>query len=83
MNISMPDDMRRFVKERTKQGGFSTPTEYVRSLIRADRERIDKQRLEAMLLAGIDSGEAANFNEADWAEIRRAAKRRLSKKARS
>jgi len=32
LNIFMPGDMRQFVDRRTREGGFNTPTEYVRSL---------------------------------------------------
>ena len=40
MHVSLPDEMRRYVDHRTNgQKVFSTPSEYVRALIRADMEK--------------------------------------------
>lgn len=32
LNVNMPNDLREYVDERTKKGGFGTPTEYVRHI---------------------------------------------------
>ena len=32
LNVNMPKDLREFVEKRTENGGFETPTEYVRHL---------------------------------------------------
>ncbi len=39
MNISLPEALKRFVKERTKTANYSNPSDYVRSLIRDDQRR--------------------------------------------
>ena len=39
LNVSMPEELREFVDERTKKGKFSTPSEYVRQLIRQDHNK--------------------------------------------
>ena len=39
MNISLPEALKRFVKERTKGANYSNPSDYVRSLIREDQRR--------------------------------------------
>jgi antitoxin ParD1/3/4 len=56
LNISMPDELRQFVALRTKQTHHATPTEYIRSLVREDQKRSDQERLEKLLLEGLDSG---------------------------
>jgi len=38
MNISLPEELKEYVERRT-QNGYSTPSEYVRELIRADQDR--------------------------------------------
>jgi antitoxin ParD1/3/4 len=58
LNVHMPPDLRDFVDKRTKKGGFSTPTEYVRHLIREDQRREAERRLEALFLEGVKSGRA-------------------------
>ncbi len=58
LNVHMPADLREFVDQRTKKGGFSTPTEYVRHLIREDQQREAERRIEELFLEGVRSGRA-------------------------
>ena len=64
LNVHMPSDLRTFVDRRTKKGGFSTPTEYVRHLIREDQRREADRRLEELFLEGVKSGRATGGVEA-------------------
>jgi antitoxin ParD1/3/4 len=57
LNISMPDDMREFVNTRTRQGGFSTPTEYMRALIRQDRQRAEQQQFAPIIMKWLSEGQ--------------------------
>jgi antitoxin ParD1/3/4 len=52
MNISLPEALKAFVDEQVTQRGYGTSSEYVRELIRNDR---DRQHLRALLLAGAES----------------------------
>jgi antitoxin ParD1/3/4 len=56
LNVNMPKDLRRFVDRRTEKGGFGTPTEYVRHLIRKDRDEEGERELERLLLEGLKGG---------------------------
>jgi antitoxin ParD1/3/4 len=47
--LSMPDDMREFVDRKTREGGFATPTEYLRSLIREDQKRDEREALRPLM----------------------------------
>ena len=58
LNVNMPKDLRQFVDKRTQKGGFGTPTEYVRHLIRKDRDEEGERKLERLLLEGLRSGNA-------------------------
>ena len=50
MNISLPEALKRFVKERAKAANYSNPSDYVRSLIRDDQRRqAAESLLEAMV----------------------------------
>jgi len=55
-NVSMPEDLLAYVRTRTKEGGFGTPTEFMRHLIRQDREERAERELERSLLDGLESG---------------------------
>ena len=83
LNVSMPDEMRAFVDEQTKSGQFSTPSEYIRHLIREDSKRKATARLEALLLEGLDSGPAEPMTDEDWAELRRRAHERIEAQAKA
>lgn len=39
MNISLPDPLKQFVDGQVSQGRYSSPSEYVCELIRADEKR--------------------------------------------
>lgn len=48
--------MKKFIETEVKRGGYSTPSEYVRALVRAEQKRKAEESLEALLLEGIESG---------------------------
>ena len=55
LHISLPDSLKEFALKRVEEGAFSNPSDYVRALIRADREQ--QQKLEALrneLQVGLD-----------------------------
>ncbi len=56
MNIALPESMKQFVQDRVSQGGYSSVSEYVRELIRADQKRQAEERIDSLLLEGLDSG---------------------------
>ena len=69
MNISLPEPLRAFVDSQISTGRYSSASEYVRELIRADEKRKAEEQLEALLLAGL-KGEEAVMSRADWQQIR-------------
>ncbi len=52
MNISLPEALKTFVDDQVSARGYRTSSEYVRELIRKDR---DRQRLRGLLLEGAAS----------------------------
>ncbi len=52
MNISLPDALKAFVDEQVGEGAYGTSSEYVRELIRKDKDRL---QLRGLLLAGAGS----------------------------
>jgi antitoxin ParD1/3/4 len=77
MNISLSDQLKAFVDEQIGSGRYSTVSEYVRELIREDEKRKAQERLDALLLEGVQSSEATQFTREDWVEIRREAVRQF------
>jgi len=83
MNISLPEPLKEFVDHQVAEGRYSSASEYVRELIRADEKRKAEERLEALLLEGLNSPET-ELRPEDWADIRKQALARLeARKSRS
>jgi antitoxin ParD1/3/4 len=57
MNISLPEPMKEYVEERVSAGAYSSASEYVRELVRADQKRHAKEQLEQILLNAMNSGD--------------------------
>ena len=70
MNISLPDPLKAFVDGQVAEGRYSSVSEYVRDLIRDDEKRNAQEKLEALLIEGIQSGEATEMTRQDWSDIR-------------
>lgn len=77
MNISLPDQLKDFVDTQVGSGRYSSVSEYVRELIRDDEKRKAQDRIEALLLEGLQSGEATEMTPQDWTDIRTAAIRQF------
>lgn len=52
VNIRLPDALQAFVDERVAEGGYRSPGEYLRELVRKDQ---DRQALRGVLLDGAGS----------------------------
>ena len=52
MNVSLPENLKDFVDERVDADGYSSSSEYIRTLIRRERDQI---RLRDLLLEGATS----------------------------
>ncbi len=53
LNISMPDEMRAFIETRISTGEYQSASDYLRDLIRHDREETER-----LLVEGLDSATA-------------------------
>lgn len=67
MNISLPSSLKSFVDEQVSQGAYGTSSEYLRELIRKDKERM---HLRGLLLAGAASAPAGVVDAAYFEGLR-------------
>jgi antitoxin ParD1/3/4 len=54
LNISLPDPLKSYVEDRVASGDYGTPSEFIRSLIRQDKEQ-RRSRLESELLDALET----------------------------
>nr|WP_230968596.1 type II toxin-antitoxin system ParD family antitoxin [Nostoc sp. WHI] len=71
--------MRIYIEEKVATGGYSSVSEYFRELVRQDQKRQADERLEAMLLESLNSGNASEITADDWEDIRQAVRERIAK----
>lgn len=77
MNISLPDPLKQFVDGQLATGRYSSASEYVRELIRADEKRKAEEQLEALLLEGLQGAET-ELTATEWSDIRKEALARVA-----
>ena len=82
MNISLPEPLKAFVDSQISTGRYSSASEYVRELIRADEKRKAAEQLESLVLAGL-AGEETVLSRADWQQIRQEAMAKVRAKRRA
>jgi antitoxin ParD1/3/4 len=70
MNISLPDPLKEYIEEQVSAGGYSSASEYMRELVRADQKLKARQELEEILLTALRSGEPTDVTPEMWAELR-------------
>lgn len=69
MNISLPESMRDFARERMTKKRFANLSEYVRHLIRNDFAESEEERIDALLLEGLQSGPGIPVTPQMWADL--------------
>lgn len=81
LNISLPQSLKDYVEGQVQAAGYSTPSEYVRELLRQDQQRRAEQRLEALLLEGLNSGDPIEITPEYWENKRRQLVERHARKS--
>ena len=57
LNISLPAPMKKFIETEVERGAYSTPSEYVRALVRAEQQRQMREQIDRNLLDSLASGD--------------------------
>jgi antitoxin ParD1/3/4 len=72
LSLTLPDDLIAFAEEQAAKRGLAGAGEYVAALIgEAWKRHAERERIDALLLEGIDSGPETPLEEEDWDRIRR------------
>lgn len=69
LTVSLPRVMRDFIEAQLREGTFSTPSEYIRSLIRLDQEHASRRALEAFVRGGFRGRDLPQLDDEDWRAI--------------
>jgi antitoxin ParD1/3/4 len=63
LNISLPEALKGWVDSRVSEGRHSSPSDYIRDLIRRDQEDAPNQK--AWLIAELEKGLASGASDRD------------------
>jgi antitoxin ParD1/3/4 len=72
MNISLPEELKAFVDRRIRDEGYGSSSEYLRELIRKDRDRVQFRQF---LMAGVEAKPAGKMDKAYFDGLRRRVKK--------
>jgi antitoxin ParD1/3/4 len=67
LNLSLPAALKAFVATQVRSGLYSSASDYVRTLIRADQHRGAEATCDAQLLAGLGRDDGAGVPPEVWA----------------
>jgi antitoxin ParD1/3/4 len=81
LTISLPDSLKEFIEREVETKGYGNVSEYVRGLLRQAQEREANQRLEKLLLDGLNSGGETAVSPEFWQDLRRDAATMLARRS--
>jgi antitoxin ParD1/3/4 len=70
MSFALPESLRAYIDARVETGHYGNTSEYLRELVRKDREDQAKKRLRELITEGLASGPGRPANPELFAEIR-------------
>jgi antitoxin ParD1/3/4 len=71
-HVSIRSDVQRYVDQTIADGSYDSADDYISDLILQDARRKAQEKLEALLLEGLDSPSSPMTDE-DWARLHRIA----------
>jgi antitoxin ParD1/3/4 len=76
VNLNLSEELQQFVNSQVETGKFDGAGGYIKALIA--RAKDGKDRLDALLIEGLDSGDPMPLDADEWARIRKEVEQRIS-----
>lgn len=74
MSLALPEELRAYVDERVASGEYGNTSEYLRELIRRDRQEQSVNRLRTLVVEGLESGDPVPLTDERVERMRRKAR---------
>jgi len=68
LNLFLPESIQTFVEQQVAKGGYANANEYILDLLRQEQVKIE--RVESLLLEGLESGEPIELTDEWWDQKR-------------
>jgi len=78
LRITLPDPLSEWVQRQMSTKGYRTASAYVLDLLRHEQLQEARDRVDANLLAALESGPATDMTAQDWQEVRSEGRRRAA-----
>lgn len=82
LHVSLPEELKEFVRQEVAAGGYSTPSDFVRTVLRERRAKKLRERLDEALLASLETP-AEEVTPEYLTSLRQEAKALISRKGAS
>lgn len=79
MNVSLPDQLKQFVDDEVREGGFASTSDYMRDLIRQRKRAKAEELLRSLIAEGLASGPAEPLEPGFFDKMRETARARDTK----
>jgi Arc/MetJ-type ribon-helix-helix transcriptional regulator len=78
IDVTLPDDLQAFAQAEAARRGFKDPSDFVQSLLEAEKHRQVRQELESLLLEAVD-GPFSEWTDQDANDIRTEGRRLIER----
>jgi len=68
LHIVLSDDSQAFIRDQVAAGQFASPSDYVAALIESAKKQAIRDRVDALLIEGLESGPAVEVTPEYWRE---------------
>ena len=68
--VNLPDTLKEFVETQVASGGYGSANDYILTLLREAQKRQAWDRVEALVVEGLNSGEPFAATKQHWEEKR-------------
>jgi antitoxin ParD1/3/4 len=76
ININLTDELKQFVDGQVEAGEFGGVVQYIEALI--ERAKTGKEKLEELLVEGLNSGDPIPLDDDQWSQIRKEVNQRIA-----
>jgi antitoxin ParD1/3/4 len=82
MNVSLPSALRAWVEDQVEARGFGTASEFLRDIIRREREKTLRAQIDQTLLDATRTP-VSEMTDKDWDDIQRQGRKLAGKRKRA
>jgi antitoxin ParD1/3/4 len=74
IHLPLSDALSNFVNEQTVTQGYADPAEYIAALLSAEQKKKVQEKIDKLLLEGVNSGPAKPMTDAHWQALQQRVK---------